>query len=287
MLLLGHRVDPRRRVRPSVHLTGIRGLARRARIRRAFHELGWNARFAPRPPGRDDVRIEIVDGPVPPLVDQARWPLRVNGTSLGKRSLLERMARRDVIQRRRRLVRGLERLFKIVAGRRYEKGEGYWVGPQHWFILGLSRDESESDFDPYRDTWMRQHIGPAFSRLLDWPARQHLHHVLWCLDVDLVFLEDGVGFRGLRQVLRILFEIHDTYGGDRRLEERMLAGVPGIRAIIQEVDLEEGLDSKRYPEPDYEDIGRARVLHLFRDRGGDVESSDVPTESDRLPVLVS
>lgn len=285
MLWLGFRLDPRRPSRPSLHVTGIDSRDERRRVQRMYQAIGWDVRFDPAPPRRADVCIQLVEEAVPETFGPTRWPLRVTREEVGRRVVLERMLRRDRVQKRRRLVKGLGRLFKIVAGRKFERGEGFWIGVHHWFVLGLSRDESEEDFDRYRDTWMRQHIGPSFSRCIDWPARQHLHHVLWCLDVDLIFLEDGVGFRGFEKVLRILFELYDTYGSSQRLEERMLRGIPKVRAIIQEVGLENEFSSDTYPEPDYEDIGRARVLHIFKDRGGDVDLVETPADRDRVPVL--
>lgn len=288
MLWVGFRLDPRKPNRPTVHFTGLGAALDRRHVRRMYDAIGWSTRFAPTDARRADVCVEVVareESAFESPAGRQRWPLRVARDDLARQVLHRALARRDQVQKRRRLVKGLERMFKLVSDREFERGAGYWVGAHHWFVLGLSRDESESTFDLRRDTWMRQHIGPSFESCIDWPARQHLHHVLWCLDVDLIFVEDGVGFRGLRRVLRMLFDLYDTFGATRRLEERMLVGMPGIRAIIQEVGLEKPLDSKTYPEPDYEDIGRARVLHLFKDRGGDVEPVEIPTDFEGIPVL--
>ncbi len=287
ILWLGVRLDPRRAPRPSIHVDGLDSFVERRRLSRLLGALGWKTRFT-KTARRADVRVQLVsEAEAAQAADEAdRWPARVSAQSILRPDTLRRLARRDEVQRRRRLIKGLETLYKKASSRSFKKGEGFWIGVHHWFILGLSRDESEDDFDLYRDTWLRQHVGPPVERAIDWPARQHLHHVLWCLDLDLIFLEDGVGFRGLRRVLRILFEIHDTYGGMQRAEERMMSGIPGVRVLIQEVGLERSLDASNYPEPDYEDIGRARVLHVFRDRGGDEETFDVPADFDHVPLLV-
>lgn len=200
--------------------------------------------------------------------------------------MIERLARRDVVQCRRRLVDGLGRMFRFLRRRELTAGSGFWVAPQHWFVLGLSRDEEEPRFDPLVDTILFGSMGPSFERAIDWPARRHLLDVLRGMEVDLVFVEDGVRFPALRRVLRILFELHDTWGGGRRLEERFLQGIPGLRAVLHDFDLEHPFESSRYPEPDYEDVGRARVLHLFRDRGEDEERVEAPSSDDRVLVGV-
>ena len=61
-------------------------------------------------------------------------------------------------------------------------------------------------------------------------------------------------------------------------------GLPGIRAVIHELSPGRPFRSDKYPEPDYEDIARARILHLFRDRGGEHAPEEVPSSLTDLPV---
>ena len=56
--------------------------------------------------------------------------------------------------------------------------------------------------------------------------------------------------------------------------------------MLHEVELGNPFRAKGYPEPDYEDLARARVLHVFKDRGGEDESADTPTGVEDRPVLV-
>jgi len=48
--------------------------------------------------------------------------------------------------------------------------------------------------------------------------------------------------------------------------------------------LDQPLEDSRYPEPDYDDLGRARVLHVFRDRGGDEDEAFVPDDRGSRPA---
>jgi hypothetical protein len=57
-----------------------------------------------------------------------------------------------------------------------------------------------------------------------------------------------------------------------------------VRVLIHEIVLEEPLRQTRYPEPDYDGVGRARILHVFRDRGGEPERERTPKDRGRLPA---
>ena len=55
--------------------------------------------------------------------------------------------------------------------------------------------------------------------------------------------------------------------------------------MFHDFDVEEPFrPSLKYPEPKFAPLGRLRVLHVFRDRGGDEELADTPFESDSTPA---
>jgi hypothetical protein len=191
--------------------------------------------------------------------------------------VLERIARRDVIQRRRLLLRGMQSILRSAASRKSDDGSGYWVAPQYWFTPGLTRDAST-----HEHTEVLQVIPPLYHRVLPHPARRHFWEICKALEVDLIFLEDGVGFRGLRRVLRVLFEQFDIHGGQQKAQEIHFAGLPKIRVIFHNFELAKPWEKTGYPEPDYRELGRARILHIFRDRGDEEEEVTDPTDSDRL-----
>lgn len=179
---------------------------------------------------------------------------------------------------RRELLRGLDDLFRFAAERRFEQGHGFWIAPHLWFVTHMTRDTSEDD------SWS---VGPPYHRLLDRSARHHLHRILHALEIDLLFVEDGVRFDHLRLVFRALFDAYDFFGGGRA-EERHFDGLPGVRVVIHEFTMERSFTESGYPEVNYEEIGRARILHVFRDRGGPDDRADVPIDSDLVgePALV-
>jgi hypothetical protein len=279
------RRDPAQPSPTAIHVQGQVGEL--PRVARIFHRLGWLTRVAPALPQDTDVRIELLGSPMPPLRGPRRsWPLPVSPKGLEVPELQQLLQRRDEIQRRRALMRGLEKLLKHAARRRYDRGQGFWLAPHYWFISGMTRDVDEEQCDLAEGTMISGLVGPSYHRVLPHAARHHAHVLLRALEVDLIFLEDGVGFRGLRRVLRVLFEHFDMHGGRQRLEERHCAGLPGLRVVLHDYELGAPLQRKRYPEPDYDTLGRARILHVFKDRGESEELIDAPRDLEDVPVPV-
>ena len=195
--------------------------------------------------------------------------------------------RRAEIRCRRQIVSGLERLFKRAARRMRYTGTGLWVGLQHWFILGLAAD-NDGDAPSDRDaTILDGIVGAPFHRVIAREARRHYAQITQALQVDLILVENGIPFRRFVRVLRILFEIYDMHGGGQRAEELHFSGLPGIRVLIHDFDLGRSMTQSQtgYPEPDYDQIGRARILHVFKDRGECEAFDPVPESSEGIPVF--
>lgn len=275
------------RIRPVLFANGVADHGEKRRMQRALRASGFDVRFAPASPRAEDVKLHVYPaGSLPERrpFEEEQWPLPVSIESVALPGTLRRLARRDTIQKRRRIVRALKRLFKEAAAREFHRGEGYWVGLQHWFVSGLSRDRAEEGHHVEQDTFFDDTIGPPFRQLLDWPAREHFREVTRALHVDLIFVADKVGYPRLRRVLECLFEIHDIFGADQRAEEKHFVGLPGTRVILHDFVLDHPFRSKRFPEPDYEDIGRARILHVFRDTGGEEDPDRSPREWEDLSL---
>jgi hypothetical protein len=219
--------------------------------------------------------VEIEYLPLGSKIDiawQEAWPLQVGPEDLlnspvALNQLVQRIQRRDQILRRRQLNRGLKRLFKLARQSKPDEGGGYWLAPHQWFISRLSRDGNDG-------SELTQ--GPAYHPTLPIRARAHLYEVMGGSSLDLIFVADGVSFRQLQRVLAMLFEFHDMFGGGRLAEERHFSGLPGIRVIIIEQDLTRKRPTGRYPEPDFEGLGRSRILHIFKDSYGGEDQLDVP-----------
>ena len=110
--------------------------------------------------------------------------------------------------------------------------------------------------------------------------------MLRALEIDLIFLQDGVSFRRFRRVLRVLFEHYDIHGARQPIQDRHFRGLPGTRVLVHDYQLGSPLRKKGYPEPDYETLGRARILHVFVDRGDHEELVEEPVDLEGVPVPV-
>jgi hypothetical protein len=268
--------DPARPMPTCVFVEGVSDRAERRGLGAVLSHAGFRARWAPNARRTCDVPVVVAAtaspaGPFAPSV----WPRSVTIDELGGKELHRVLRRRGDILCRRELMGRLRSIFKQASGRVYQHGEGFWIAPHLWFITHLSRDTDEED------CWF---IGPSYHKTISRAARSHMHQVLAALDIDLIFLEDGVGFRRFKRVLSLIFEYYDMFGGRRLDDERPFSGIPETRVVIHDHELEKQFDSAKYPEPDYEELGRARILHVFRDRGGDDEAHDPMGSSLRIPT---
>jgi hypothetical protein len=277
---LAWRNDPARPARPTAHLSGVAGADRRAVAGLLWHH-GWRANFGtPRP---TDVGLKLVH----PELSEAHefdptWPLAVSRADLEGEIVYSRMARREEIQLRRQFLRGLERVFQEAKRRSKAGGCGYWLAPHLWFVAGLTRDEvAGGEEEP---TFLTEVVGPPFVDVFSLPVRRYVYRLLKALQVDLIFVEDGVGFRKLARILRILFEVYDKGAGQKRTEDVHFRGLTKVRVMFHDFDVDEPFRSGKYPEPKFAPLGRLRVLHVFRDRGGEEEYVEPPFSSDQTPV---
>ena len=250
----------------------------RSRMERLFDARGWRIRYPPEPPRATDVRLRLVDSPMPR--PPGGWPLSVSTRALEVPELMDLIARRDVVQRRRLLRRGLERLLEELRGRDFEKGGGFWIAPHLWFVSAVTRDTEEEDLS---EDGLNNELGTPYARLFPLAVRHHLHQVLRVVEVDIILLEDGVRWSAFRRVIDRILLHHDE--GRGRIEERDFSGILGVRVILHELEPGGRLEVEGYPEPDYSDLARGRILHVFRDRGG-LEDETEPVPSVDTGVLV-
>lgn len=283
LLLLGTRNDPAAASPMAVYVEGAESSELRQATRLACNSAHADLANDRRKHFDDAVRVKLV-----PSIGDADLQWRggvpcVTLSQLNDTSVMRRLHRRDDIQRRRKLVTGIEALFKHAHARKYEFGEGFWLAPHLWFVLGLSRDSAGPAGVEADGSWV-EILGRPYHHVFSTPVRHHCHQIFKGLGVDLIFIADGVRFSAIRRVLRIFFEQYDMHGGNRRLEERDLVGIPGVRCILHELDLDTPFTDRKYPEPDYEDVARARILHIYRDRGGDKIDAEIPDLFDVAPV---
>jgi len=276
--------DPSRVTKPTVQVSGDFASHRRE-IQRILKSWGYRVAFSPKALTPGDVGIEIVHESKSDATEfDPHWPLRVSIENLRDGGVRERLERRDEIQLRRTMFRGLEKLFKQAASKKYRGGSGFWLAPHLWFVTGLTRDEPETDTDKDENAILLRIIGTPYHRLFPRRVRQYLFHTLRAMQIDLIFIEDGVNYRKLSRVLRAMFDTFDRHAGLRRAEEIQFVHVPKVRVMIHEFQIDQPFKSEVYPEPKFEDLGRARILHVFRDRGGQEEETEVPWDTEYTPA---
>ena len=216
----------------------------------------------------------------------SRWANPSRGPCLAPAKFDQPELRKAEIAYRRQITKGLESLFKRAARVKSRTDAGFWLALQHWYILGLMRDEETSPRLTGEETIFDSVVGWPFYQVISQPARHHYWQITKALQIDLIYLEKGISYRKLVPVLRMLFELYDMHAGQRRAEERDFSNLPGLRVVIHDYDSSrEPLKLTGYPEPDYEDFSRARILHVFKDRGEETSDEFVPDSTEGLPVF--
>jgi hypothetical protein len=280
-LVSAWRNDPARRTTPVAHVTGGDRPAQ-ALAARTIRGWGWKARVAPAGTEGGGIGIELVGAEQSEATEfDPRWPLKVSAEDLASGGVRDRLARRDEIYLRRQFFRGLAKLFRRASAFKGPNGGGFWLAPHWWFIEGLGREDADANADENPATPL---VGPPYTRVLTPRCRQHVHAALRATQVDMIFVEDGVGYRKVEKVLRVLMELYDVHAGRRKAEELHFRGLPKVRVMIHDYEPGNPFRSDVYPEPKFDDLSRVRVLHVFRDRGGHEERVEPPFDFSWTPA---
>ncbi|WP_145065353.1 hypothetical protein [Engelhardtia mirabilis] len=192
--------------------------------------------------------------------------------------------RRSARLHRRSLLFGLRRAFSAARAQATPRVDGFWVGPWHWFERAVWSSGGEEEgtarcFD--------SDLGPTYATVLDWRSRAYMAQVCRRLEVDHIFVERGVSVDSLIRTVEMLFELDDLFGGSTRAEERHFRGIPGAQILIHEQPGEPRWLPRGFPDTDHDELARARILHLFRERGGQHERSSPRTPSRNVPLIGS
>jgi hypothetical protein len=127
-------------------------------------------------------------------------------------------------------------------------------------------------------------IGPPYAEVFGTRARQHLYQILRATQVDILYVEAGINHRAVGRVLRALYELYDVHGGKRKAEDHHFRGVPKVRVMIHEYAPGSKFRASGYKEPGFDELNRARVLHIFKDRGGLEDEIQAPFDESWEPA---
>jgi hypothetical protein len=279
-LLAARRNDPARRTDPTAHVGGTDPAAVR-RAGAAIRAWGWQVRTTPAPRQPGQIGVTVVGQEQSEATEfDPRWPLKVSPADLEAGAVKQRLDRRDEIQVRRQLFRGLQKMFKRASAFKGPAGGGFWLAPHWWFVDGIGREDADANPEDSAPPL----VGPPYHRAIPTRARQHAHALLRATHVDMIFVEDGVTFKNLERVLRVLAELYDVHGGKRKAEDLHFRGLPKVKVMIHDYEPGNPFRSDAYPEPKFDDLSRVRVLHVFRDRGGHEERVEPPFDFSWTPA---
>ena len=274
-LWAGRRIDPAARTTPTVHIHSQLPMSDVKKAAAIISGWGWIVRTTSGPISSNEVGIELV------LAEQSDatefdpiWPLKVSYDDLSSERVKDRLDRRDEIVLRRYGLRGVKSLFKRALSERRVKGGGYWFAPHWWFITGMDREEPHRGRGDYPTP--PKPVGQPFHRIFGPRVRQHFHTVLRAVEIDMIFIEDGVSPRTFAKVLRIIFELYDKHSGQRKAEDHSFHSIPKIRVMVHEYTPGKPFQTTNYNEPQFDELSRARVLHIFRDNGDHEAPVEMP-----------
>ncbi|MFO0919900.1 MAG: hypothetical protein U0872_16505, partial [Planctomycetaceae bacterium] len=203
---LTHQLQPHLRRLPVMRIKGDLSHRERRTIKQSLQILGWQGKFGRRDSRQAEIGVELTETQLQTL---RSTPVGCDSPELLRRVLgedqLRTWKRRIEVQRRRQLVRGLEKLFKRMTLARRPGGSGFWIGLQHPFILGLNRDDGRHVVWDRHSTVLDELVGPPFHTVMTPAARFQYRQISSALQIDLVFVEDGVSLRRFIRVLRMMF----------------------------------------------------------------------------------
>lgn len=171
-----------------------------------------------------------------------------------------------------------ESLHQIARERKYERGCGFLFAPHLWFLDGLSRDVQE-------DTQFIDRIGPLYRTHYSRAARASFYGLSREIGIDLLFVEDGVKPQAFREVLERLYSFRDAHPKLKLSETNQIRPPRGIALLIQGYDFTTPWLQPDYPEPQFDEILRARMLYVFRERGGEEDLAPAGDPGTREPVF--
>ncbi len=232
--------------------------------RAAIEQAGWRLVVSDELPGPDDADLLVgIPAGLKPnsSVPLARVPAGLFLLGRDPGTVLCEVDERD---KARRSAAVLERLLTATRPRVADRGEGTFLVPQCWMVVGLTRDDDR----PEGDRMPAMTFGQSFQAALGTRLRRFLFEVMSRAGIDVFYIEDAVTPQQFGQVLDRLCEHHVTRALPEAVSERDFLGLHGLHVVLHEVDPEtdglKGVDAHLTRNA----ISRARILIVGKDRGG-------------------
>lgn len=248
--------------------------------RKLIERSGWRLVVSERLPGPEDADLlaGIPPGLLPPCpVPLVRVPSAIFVLAPDPGEVLAQADERD---KSRRASVAIERLLTAARPRFGDRGEGTFLVPHCWMVVGLTRDDDRGDGE--RPPAMT--FGQSFQSALGTRLRRYLHEVMTRAEIDVFYIEDAVTPQQFSEVLNALFERHIGRVEPPQVSEQDFLGVQGVHVVLHEVLPEtegvKGVDTHLVRNA----ISRARILIVGKDRrdGGDDDGPPTEGESNDL-----
>lgn len=237
---------------------------------------GWRLVVSDKLPGPDDADLLVglpSGAAIPSHVPLSKVPPALFLLADRPGSVLSEAEERDKASR---AIAILERMLAAARPRGSDQGEGTFLVPHCWLVLGLTRDDDRGGIE--RGT--TQAFAQGYRALLGTRLRRFLFEVMDRAGVDVLFIEDAVTPRQVGAVLELLFERHVGRSLPPQVAEHHFTGIQGVRVVLQDV----------HPEPEglagvdahvtRNAISRARILIIGRDRREDDDDDGPPSEGE-------
>lgn len=244
--------------------------------RHAIERAGWRLIVADRIPGLDDADLFVgTAGEVAPptRVPLTRVPSALFLLAPDPGAVLDEAEERDKADRSREL---LMRLLGATRPRAQDHGEGTFIVPHCWLVVGLTRDDDRGGIE--RASGMS--FGQSFQNVLGTRLRRFLFEVMYRASIDVVYVEDAVTPEQFGEVLDRLFARHFERARPRAVAEHDFVGIHGVRVVLHDVTPEtEEIDGLQ-DQPSRQAISRARILIVGKDRPDDDDGGDDPSDDE-------
>ena len=206
--------DPARHRHQPAHVNGFDPGSIQAATR-VIRSWGWRARSAPAPHQPGEVRIVVV----PELESEAReFDRACASRCVSPTWRLAKSGNDWVGGTKSRFAASYSGACKDSSNAPAPSraaGGGFWLAPHWWFVDGVGREDADANSDDTAPPL----VGPPYHRAIPARVRQQAHAMLRATQVDMIFIEDGVTFKNIERVLRIVTELYDVHAGRRRAED--------------------------------------------------------------------
>jgi len=244
--------------------------------RAAVEASGWRLVVSDTLPGLEDadLLVGMPSGLVPPnQVPLTRVPPAMFLVADDAGAILAEAEERDKADR---AISAVERLLGSTRPRLGDHGEGTFMVPHCWLVVGLTRDDDRGTLERSPVVTFGQPFRVAFGTRM----RRFLYEVMARADIDVLYVEDAVTPSQVSEVLDALFERHIARAEPPMVSEHDFVGITGVRVVLHDVDPESdgiaGVDSHVTRNA----ISRARIMIIGKDKRDDDDDDDPPAEGE-------